>query len=544
MVLSTLPRARASSRHAASSMVARFADASRSRVTADASAHERARSSRGVSTSSASSSSFGFADAPPRPKHRRVVITGVGLVTPLGVGADAVWSRLLAGASGIRRLRPEDLPEGLPGFEQLSVRVAACVPRGVDAHAFDPARWCAEGHHLGDVYLPGAAPPPIPSPSSSASFDPTRSKIAPFAGFALAAASEALANARLSPADATDAQRARWGVAVGAGMGHVADITNAGRLLERRALRRLSPFFVPRILANMAAGQVSMAHGLRGPNHAAATACATGAHAIGDAFRLVQRGDADVMLAGGTEGCVDAASVAGFARARALADPVAMGIDPDDPAGCCRPFDAARGGFVMGEGAGVLVLETLASARARGAPVVAEIRGYGQAGDALHVTQPPTDGAGAAAAMRAALADAGFEPARVGYVNAHATGTRVGDAAESAALLRVFGDALSSGAVAVSSTKGATGHLLGAAGAVEAAFAAMAVRTGDVPPTLNLTAPDPEAVPRGADYAPMVKTKREGMRAAMSNSFGFGGTNASLVFAAPPPPGAEEGEET
>ena len=322
----------------------------------------------------------------------------------------------------------------------------------------------------------------------------------------------------------------------------------------------------------MAAGHVSMAHGLRGPNHAAATACATGAHAIGDAFRLVQRGDADVMLAGGTEGCVDAATIAGFARARALADPeamfpgsttrtAAMGIDPDDPAGCCRPFDA-RGGFVMGEGAGVLVLESLASARARGAPVFAEIRGYGQAGDALHVTQPPTDGAGAASAMRAALVDAGFEPARVGYVNAHATGTRAGDAAEAEALRRVFGARLFGGGggrkkedletekdarsptPTRSSTKGATGHLLGAAGAVEAAFAAMAVRTGDVPPTLHLTTPDPEAVPRGADYAPLVKTKREGMRAAMSNSFGFGGTNASLVFAAPPPPDAEEGEET
>ena len=241
----------------------------------------------------------------------------------------------------------------------------------------------------------------------------------------------------------------------------------------------------------MAAGRVSMAHGLRGPNHAAATACATGAHAIGDAFRLVQRGDADVMLAGGTEGCVDATSVAGFASESPRRSS-RHGHRPGRSRGMLPSFRRRAGRFVMGEGAGVLVLESLASARARGAPVVAEIRGYGQAGDALHVTQPPTDGAGAASAMRAALADAGFEPARVGYVNAHATGTRAGDAAESAALLEVFGDALRTGAVAVSSTKGATGHLLGAAGAVEAAFAAMAVRTGDVPPTLHLTTPDPE----------------------------------------------------
>ena len=538
MVLSTLSRARTSSRHAAASVVARFADASRSRITADASAQERARSSRGVSTSTASSSALGFADAPPRPKHRRVVITGVGLVTPLGVGADAVWSRLLAGASGIRRLLPEDLPEGLPGFEQLSVRVAACVPRGVDAHAFDLSRWCAEGHHLGDVFLPGAAPPP--SPSSSASFDPTRSKIAPFAGFALAAASEALANARLSPADATDAQRARWGVAVGAGMGHVADVTNAGRLLERGALRRLSPFFVPRS-ANMAAGQVSMAHGLRGPNHAAATACATGAHAIGDAFRLVQRGDADVMLAGGTEGCGRNLR-RGFARARALADPAAMGIDPDDPAGCCRPFDAARGGFVMGEGAGVLVLESLASARARGAPA-AEIRGYGQAGDALHVTQPPTDGAGAASAMRAALVDAGFEPARVGYVNAHATGTRAGDAAESAALLGSVRRRPPDRRRAVSSTKGATGAFPGrrrrGGGGVRGDGGAHGRRAAHAS---SHDARSGGGASRGGLRA--AGRRRERMRAAMSNSFGFGGTNASLVFAAPPPPDAEEGEET
>jgi|TARA_B100001142_G_scaffold268353_1_gene273465 3-oxoacyl-[acyl-carrier-protein] synthase II len=314
----------------------------------------------------------------------------------------------------------------------------------------------------------------------------------------------------------------------------------------------------------MAAGHVSMAHGLRGPNHAAATACATGAHAIGDAFRAVQRGDADVMVAGGTESCVDPVSYVGFARARALADPAAMTprasktkkkdkdiyngsgedvtegcTDDVDPSTACRPFDATRAGFVMGEGAGVLVLESLESARRRGAIPYAEIRGYGQASDAHHITQPPSDGAGASRAMRAALEDGGVRPEDVGYVNAHATGTVVGDAAESRALATVFQERYLRGELSVSSTKGATGHLLGAAGAVEAAFAVLALSTKTLPPTLHLETPCPNAAPAGADLVPLIARVKPGLRAAMTNSFGFGGTNASLVFTSPPGRGGD-----
>ena len=493
-----------------------------------------------------------FRDPPPRPPHRRVVVTGIGLVTPLGAGTARTWAALMAGESGVRAIGPDDVPEGPDGYDQLSVRVAAVVPRRHGStnpdEPFDLAEWCA-------------------SPS-----------VAPFAGYALCAAAEATADAGIvatanssssasnSETSGTSVDPNRCGVSIGSGMGHVSDVTHAGRLLERNKLKKkLSPFFVPRVLCNAAAGQVSMAHDFRGPNRATATACAAGAHAVGDAFRAVQRGEADVMLAGGTESCVDAATIAGFARARALADPEAMGLrrfsgkrteTEDGYASACRPFDPTRAGFVVGEGAGVLVLESLEHARARGAKkIYAEIRGFGQASDAFHVTQPPRSGAGAARAMRAALADAGVAPGAVDYVNAHATGTRAGDEAECNALLDVFGTRFAEGEMAVSSTKGAVGHLLGAAGAVEAAFAALSLFHAETPPTLHLRAHDASrdasfrqtvtetetktspasSPPERADLVRDTRRRSPDARVAMTNSFGFGGTNASLVFAKAPP---------
>ena len=495
-----------------------------------------------------------FRDPPPRPPHRRVVVTGIGLVTPLGAGTARTWAALMAGESGVRAIGPDDVPEGPDGYDQLSVRVAAVVPRRHGStnpdEPFDLAEWCA-------------------SPS-----------VAPFAGYALCAAAEATADAGIvatakSSSSASNSETCetstsvdpnRCGVSIGSGMGHVSDVTHAGRLLERNKLKKkLSPFFVPRVLCNAAAGQVSMAHDFRGPNRATATACAAGAHAVGDAFRAVQRGEADVMLAGGTESCVDAATIAGFARARALADPEAMGLrrfsgkrteTEDGYASACRPFDPTRAGFVVGEGAGVLVLESLEHARARGAEkIYAEIRGFGQASDAFHVTQPPRSGAGAARAMRAALADAGVAPGAVDYVNAHATGTRAGDEAECNALLDVFGTRFAEGEMAVSSTKGAVGHLLGAAGAVEAAFAALSLFHAETPPTLHLRTRDASrdasfsqtvtetetktspasSPPERADLVRDARRRSPDARVAMTNSFGFGGTNASLVFAKAPP---------
>ena len=508
-----------------------------------------------ASAGPASAGDSHFRDPPPRPPHRRVVVTGIGLVTPLGAGTARTWASLMKGESGVRFIGPDDVPEGRDGYGQLGVRVAAVVPRRHEStnpdEPFDLAEWCA-------------------APS-----------VAPFAGFALCAAAEATADAgiassstRSSRSTTASASRDpdpffvdpdRCGVSIGSGMGHVSDVTHAGRLLERGTLKKkLSPFFVPRVLCNAAAGQVSMRHDFRGPNRAAATACAAGAHAVGDAFRAVQRGEADVMLAGGTESCVDAATIAGFARARALADPEAMGLrkeptrktEQDGYASACRPFDPTRAGFVVGEGAGVLVLESLEHARARGAKkIYAEIRGFGQASDAFHVTQPPRSGAGAARAMRAALADAGVAPGAVDYVNAHATGTRAGDEAECNALLDVFGTRFAEGEMAVSSTKGAVGHLLGAAGAVEAAFAALSLFHAETPPTLHLRTRDASrdasfsqtvtetntktspasSPPERADLVRDARRRSPDARVAMTNSFGFGGTNASLVFAKAPP---------
>ena len=464
-----------------------------------------------------------------------MAVTGIGLVTPLGADAPSSWARLVDGASGVRLLGEDVLPPYLPS------RIAAVVPRvgGDGGGGHGDGEYDADGRRLFDA---------------KRWLNNPRAQDPGFIAFAMAAASEALADAGWLQeegmgADAVrdDARRDRTGVAIGTGIGSIQDTVAASALLAeggRRGFRRLSPFFVPRILGNLAAGHVSMAHGLRGPNHAAATACATGAHGVGDAFRLIARGDADVMLAGGTEASVAPLAFAGFCRLKALCTADAFHADDAAAQRASRPFDRDRCGFVMGEGAGVLVLEELGHARARGARVYAEVRGYGLSGDAHHMTAPHADGRGAAACMRAALREAGLAPAHVGYVNAHATSTPQGDNVEQRAIASLFGGGGDdgggggggSGSVpAVSSTKGATGHLLGAAGAVEAAFTVLALHHGVLPPTLNLDAADDEFAGPGHDYVPRVARREPGLRAAMCNSFGFGGTNASLVFAEPPP---------
>jgi 3-oxoacyl-[acyl-carrier-protein] synthase II len=426
--------------------------------------------------------------SPPSHPQRRVVVTGIGLVTPLGIGTDRVWQRVLAGETAVRALQETDLPEAhRNAFSQLPSKVIACVPQD----EFQTCRW---------------------KPQEDAR------RMAPFMSYALMAAAEALQDAQWHPESPED--RHATGVAIGAGMSCTEDMSDAGILLQAGRLRKLSPFFVPRTLVNMAAGAVSIAHGLQGPNHAVSTACATGAHAIGDAFRLVQRGDAEVMLAGGTEACVDAVALGGFCRLKALS----TGFN-DRPEAASRPFDRSRDGFVMGEGAGVLVLEEMEHARRRNAKIYGEIRGYGLSADAHHVTQPPPDGSGAQLAMQRALKTAGLKPADVAYLNAHATSTPIGDDVEQRAVATVFGDATSR--LAVSSTKGAIGHLLGAAGAVEAAFTVLSLFHNVAPPTVNLEDPDPALLAR------LVRGKAVPLprgSAALTNSFGFGGTNASLAF--------------
>ena len=434
---------------------------------------------------------------PPILPLRRVVVTGIGLVTPLGVGVQRVWDRLIAGDTAVRSLTEEDLPpDHRHAFPQLPSKVIACVPR----EELLQAPWYPANQDL--------------------------RREAPFVTYALTAASEALLDAKWSPTSAED--RVSTGVAIGAGMSCTTDMAEAGALLKEGKLRRLSPFFVPRTLVNMGAGAVSMAFGLQGPNHAASTACASGAHGVGDAFRIVQRGDANVMLAGGTEACVDAVALGGFSRLKALSTKF-----NDRPEFASRPFDRDRDGFVLGEGAAVLVLEELEHARARNARIYAEIRGYGMSGDAHHITQPPADGAGAALAMRRALLSAGVACDDVAYINAHATSTPIGDDVEQRAIASVFGGVGSGSAMVgdaplVSSTKGAMGHLLGAAGAVEAAFTVLSSFHRIAPPNCNLDNPEPALLSGlvGKESAVLP----QGRHAVLSNSFGFGGTNASLVF--------------
>ncbi|XP_024967666.1 3-oxoacyl-[acyl-carrier-protein] synthase, mitochondrial [Cynara cardunculus var. scolymus] len=433
--------------------------------------------------------------------QRRVVVTGLGMVTPLGCGVETSWKRLIKGESGIRALSLEDLKMSgfdkdtqLYTFDQLTSKVAAIVPCGAEPGEFNEALWLDSKHGK---------------------------SIARFISYALCAADEALRDANWIPSE--QEEKEKTGVSIGGGIGSIGDILDASQLICEKRLRRLSPFFVPRILINMAAGHVSMKYGFQGPNHAAVTACATGANSIGDAARMIQFGDADVMVAGGTEASIDALSIAGFCRSRALSTK-----NNSSPQEASRPFDCDRDGFVIGEGAGVLVLEELEHAKKRGANIYAELRGYGMSGDAHHITQPHADGRGAILAMSHALKQSGLCPDQVDYVNAHATSTPLGDMVEAHAIKSLFSGHATSGALAFSSTKGAIGHLLGAAGAVEAIFTVLAIHNGIAPLSLNLSNPDPIFE---EDFMPLTASKEMQIRAALSNAFGFGGTNAALLFA-------------
>jgi len=415
---------------------------------------------------------------------RRVVITGLGLVTPLGCGVEASWSRLLQGHSGARRIEEFEVSD-------LACQIGCFVPRGsLSEGKFDPSDWMEPKEQR---------------------------KVDDFIIFAMGAADQALQDAGWK-ADTQDKQE-RTGVLIGSGIGGLDGIAETAILLKEKGPRRVSPFFIPGRLINLASGYVSIKHSLKGPNHAVVTACSTGAHAIGDAARLVALGDADVMVAGGTESPLCRLAVAGFAACRALS----TGFN-DRPTKASRPYDKDRDGFVMGEGAGVVVLEDLAHAKARGARIYAEVIGYGLSGDAYHITAPAENGDGAYRCMRAALARAGVGTGEIDYVNAHGTSTPMGDEIELGAVERLFGNAAAK--LAMSSTKSATGHLLGAAGAVEAIFSVLAIRDNIAPPTLNLDNP---SVSTAIDLVPHEARKRT-IDTVLSNSFGFGGTNASLVL--------------
>lgn len=415
---------------------------------------------------------------------RRVVVTGMGIVSPLGVGVPHVWKRLLNAESGIRAIDTFDTSD-------LPARIAGMIPRGTE-----PGQFNADAH-----------------------LEPKEQrKIDEFILFGIAAANEAIADSGLKPQ--TDEERERIGVMVGSGIGGLQTIYEGSITLKERGPRRMSPFFIPSALINLASGQISIAHGFKGPNHSAVTACSTGAHAIGDAARLIMWDDADVMVAGGAEAAVCRLGIAGFAAARALSTSY-----NDTPTKASRPYDKGRDGFVMGEGAGVVVLEELEHAKRRGAKIYAEVVGYGLSGDAHHITSPPEDGNGGFRAMTMALKRAGMNPDDIDYINAHGTSTPVGDMIELGAVRRLFAEKAPN--LSMSSTKSAVGHLLGAAGAVEAIFSVKAITDQVVPPTLNLE--DPDDGTAGMDLVPKVAKQRR-VRAALSNSFGFGGTNASVIF--------------
>jgi 3-oxoacyl-[acyl-carrier-protein] synthase II len=418
---------------------------------------------------------------------RHVVVTGMGLVTPLGIGLERVWSRLVAGESGIGAIQSFDVSD-------LSSRVAGQVPRGDrDSGLFNADDW---------------VPPK------------DQRRMGEFIIFAIAAAVQAVEDSGWQPD--SDEECERTGVMIGSGIGGLPGIAEAAITLQERGPRRVSPFFIPSCLINLASGNVSIRYGFKGPNHAVVTACSSGAHAIGDAARLIMLDDADVMVCGGTEAAICRLGVAGFAAARALSTNF-----NDDPQRASRPWDQDRDGFVMGEGAGILVLEEYEHAKQRNAKIYAEVLGYGMSGDAFHMTAPAEDGNGAFRSMRNALKSAHLAPDRIDYINAHGTSTPLGDEIELGAVKRLFGDHAYK--LSMSSTKSAIGHLLGAAGSVEAIFSILALRDGVVPPTLNLDNPSPSC-----DIDLVAKQARQRrVKYVLSNSFGFGGTNASLIFGGP-----------
>jgi 3-oxoacyl-[acyl-carrier-protein] synthase II len=418
---------------------------------------------------------------------RRVVVTGLGMVTPLGAGVAHCWHQALAGRSGVRAITHFDVSD-------LPVKIAGLVPRGTGAGQFDASALASakDLKRLEDYVL-----------------------------FALAATSEALRDASWYPTERE--QLERTGVMLGSGIGGLPTLADAAVVLHTEGARRVSPIFIPGALINGASGVVSIKHGFRGPNHSVVTACATGTHAIGDAARLIALGDADVMVAGGTEAALGRLTLAGFSQMRAMSTAF-----NEQPELASRPFDRRRDGFVIGEGAGVVILEALEHAVARGARCYAELLGYGLSGDAFHMSAPEPTGDGARRAMKAALARARLEPQHIDYINAHATSTPLGDPVELLAIRTLFGD--DARRVSISSTKSVTGHLFGAAGAVEAIFSVLALRDGVAPPTANLDEPE-----GGDDLDLVPKTARpRPIRYVLSNSFGFGGTNAALVFGPAP----------
>jgi 3-oxoacyl-[acyl-carrier-protein] synthase II len=419
---------------------------------------------------------------------RRVVVTGMGIACPLGLGVEHVWKRMLAGHSGIGTIQSFDV-------SALPARIAGQIPVGQKADGgLDINEW-------------------IPVKDQK--------KMDRFIQFAMVAADEAVTDSGWVPQD--EDQRCRTGVMIGSGIGGLETIHEAASLILQGKIKRISPFFIPSALINLASGQVSIRYGFKGPNHSVVTACATGVHALGDAARLIALGDVDVMVAGGAEAAVGEIGMAGFCAARALS----TGFN-DNPTAASRPWDEARDGFVMGEGAGVLVLEELDHAKARGAKIYGEVIGYGMSGDAYHITAPAEGHDGAFRAMKAALASAGITPEQIQYVNAHGTSTPLGDDLELEAVERLWGDAARG--LAMSSTKSAVGHLLGAAGAVEGIFSILAIRDQVAPATLNLEKPSRESAIDRVAKEPQPRK----IDIALSNSFGFGGTNASIIFRGAP----------
>ncbi len=415
---------------------------------------------------------------------RRVVVTGMGMVTPLGCGVETTWQRLIAGESGASRIDRFEVSD-------IACKIACMVPYGDGSNGtYNPDQWMEPKEQR---------------------------KVDKFIVFAMCAAKQALEHAGWKPTNRED--QIATGVMIGSGIGGIEGIAENAIILHEKGPRRISPFFIPGRIINLASGFVSIEHGLKGPNHAVVTACSTGAHAIGDAGRLIALGDADVMVAGGTESPVNRISLAGFAAVRALSTSF-----NDTPTKASRPYDKDRDGFVMGEGAGVVVLEEYEHAKARGATIHAELIGYGMSGDAYHITAPAPDGDGALRCMNAAIRRAGVQPGELDYINAHGTSTPLGDEIELSAVQRLVGNA--AGRISMSSTKSSIGHLLGAAGAVEAIFSILAIRDKVAPPTLNLDNPSVETP---IDLVPHQARKRD-IDVVLSNSFGFGGTNASLIF--------------